>query len=65
MASFEEIGRTVDEELARLKRYVEREMKPGTRRQLVRALRSASLRLAKLARKVGGRRGAGAAGEAK
>ena len=65
MANFEEIGRTIDEELAGLKLYVEREMKPGTRRQLVRALRSASLRLAKLARKVEGRRAGSAAGDAK
>lgn len=49
MASFEEIGRSVDEELARLKRFFRDEVRPTTRRRLAEALRRASARLSSLA----------------
>jgi hypothetical protein len=49
MASFEEIGRSVDEELARLKRFFRDEVRPKTRRRLAKALRKASARLSTLA----------------
>lgn len=49
MASFEEIGRSVDEELAKLKRFFREEVRPTTRRRLAQALRRVSARLSRLA----------------
>ncbi len=49
MASFEEIGRSVDKELARLKRFFCEEVSPTTRHRLAEALRRASARLSRLA----------------
>ncbi len=49
MANFEEFGRTVDEEMKKLKEFFEREVKPGAKRGALEALRGASARLAELA----------------
>ena len=49
MRSLEDWGRVVDEELKRLQRKFEEEIKPTTQRGLARAMRAASDRLAKLA----------------
>ncbi len=47
--TFEEAGRKLDREIARLKAYLDKEVKPSTREDLARMLRGASRRLAKLA----------------
>ncbi len=47
---FEDAGRTLDRELAKLRKFLDREVKPTTRRDLARVLRKASDRLAKLAK---------------
>ncbi len=49
MANFEEFGRTVDEEMKKLKEFFETEVKPGAKRGAVDALRTASARLKELA----------------
>ncbi len=49
MANFEEFGRTVDEEMKKLKKFFETEVKPGAKRGTLDALRGASVRLAELA----------------
>ncbi|MBI3662192.1 MAG: hypothetical protein HY234_03965 [Acidobacteria bacterium] len=49
MASFEEFGRAVDREMAKLKQFFEAEVKPGAKRGAVDALRTAAARLAELA----------------
>ena len=49
MANFEEFGRTMDEEMKKLKAFFETEVKPGAKRGALDALRSASARLAELA----------------
>ncbi len=50
--NFEDAGRTLDRELEKLKKYLDREVKPATRRDTARLLRQASKRLAKLADKL-------------
>ncbi len=49
MANFEEFGRTVDEEMKKLKAFFKTEVKPGAKRSTLDALRAASARLAELA----------------
>ncbi len=50
MPSFEEFGRAVDEEMKKLRKFFETELKPGAKRGAVEALRTASQRLEELAR---------------
>lgn len=47
---FEEAGRTLDREVAKLVQYVEKNVKPKTREEAATLLRRASRELAKLAR---------------
>lgn len=47
--TFEEAGKKIDRELAKLKAYVDKEVKPSTREDLAQMLRGASRRLSKLA----------------
>ena len=42
MAKFEEIGQRLDKELARLRKYVEEEVAPGTEKRTARFLREVS-----------------------
>ncbi len=56
MTNFEEIGRVLDREVAKLAKYLDREVKPKTRQDLADLLRKASGRLEKLAAKVEKRR---------
>lgn len=49
MPSFEHVGRAIDEELRKLKRFLSEEVRPTTKRRLAEALRVASQRLGKLA----------------
>ncbi|HJY85331.1 MAG TPA: hypothetical protein VKE24_00705 [Candidatus Acidoferrales bacterium] len=46
MATFEQIGRKIDRELEKMRRYIGQELKPTTRRKAVEALRKASKGLA-------------------
>jgi hypothetical protein len=48
--TFEEAGKKLDREIGKLKSYLDKEVKPETRREMARVLRSASHRLSKLAR---------------
>ena len=52
MDKFEEIGRRLDEELTRLRRYVEDEVAPETERRTVQFLREVSEKLAEASRKL-------------
>ena len=52
MPNFEQVGRTIDQELEKLRRYIETEVKPTTQRRVVQALRRASRRLAEVAREL-------------
>ena len=47
---FEEAGRAVDREVAKLADYLDKKMKPATRQEMATLLRRASRHLAKLAR---------------
>ncbi len=47
---FEDAGRELDRELASLRKFLDREIKPATRRDMARLLRKAADRLAKLAK---------------
>lgn len=49
MPSFEHLGRAIDEELRKLKRFLSEEVRPTTKRRLADALRATSQRLEKLA----------------
>jgi hypothetical protein len=49
MANFEEFGKTVDEEMKKLKAFFETEVKPSAKRGTLEALRAASARLTELA----------------
>lgn len=55
MATFEKVGKRIDDEMRKLRRFYETEVRPTTKRRLGAALRSAATRLAKLAREVEGR----------
>jgi hypothetical protein len=56
MANFEQVGQKIDREIARLRKYLETEVKPVTKKRLAGALRSASARMAKMARELERRR---------
>jgi hypothetical protein len=49
MLDFEEIGRRVDREVAKLRHFLDTELKPNTKRGTVEALRVAAARLNELA----------------
>jgi len=49
MGAFEDAGQVIDQELAKLKRFLKNEVKPTTLRSAAEALRATSSRLAKLA----------------
>jgi tRNA(Phe) wybutosine-synthesizing methylase Tyw3 len=49
VANFEDIGKRIDQELERLRIFVDQELKPTTQKKTSAALRKASERLAKLA----------------
>lgn len=61
MDKFEEIGRRLDEEIARLRRYVEEEVAPETERRTAQFLREVSQKLAEAAAKLESRNAARAA----
>jgi hypothetical protein len=46
---FEDAGRAIDREVAKLVDYLDRKVKPATRQEMAELLRKASKRLAKLA----------------
>ncbi len=46
---FEDAGRALDQEVEKLKQFLERRVKPTTRRDMARLLRQASRSLARLA----------------
>ena len=46
---FEDAGRVIDREIARLVKYLDRKVKPAARRDMAEMLRKASSRLSKLA----------------
>jgi hypothetical protein len=50
--TFEEAGKKLDREIAKLKTYLDKEVKPETRQGMARMLRSASQRLSKLAKEL-------------
>lgn len=52
MDKFEEIGRRLDEELNRLRKYVEDEVAPETERRTAQFLREVSEKLAEASRKL-------------
>jgi len=52
MANFERIGRNLDKELERLRRYIKKEVKPSARRKAVLALQKASKSLAGAAKQL-------------
>jgi hypothetical protein len=52
MDKFEELGRRLDEELTRLRKYVEGEVAPETERRTAQFLREVSEKLAELSKKL-------------
>jgi hypothetical protein len=52
MDKFEELGRRLDDELARLRRYLEEEVAPETERRSAQFLREVSEKLAEASRKL-------------
>ncbi len=58
MDKFEEFGRRLDEELARLRRYVEEEVAPETERRTAQFLREVSEKLSEAASKLEARNAA-------
>jgi hypothetical protein len=46
---FQDAGRTIDREIAKLVKYMDQKLKPATRRETADFLRKASVRLKKLA----------------
>jgi len=52
MDKFEEIGQRLDQELARLRKYVEEEVAPGTEKRTARFLREVSELLTDAAKKL-------------
>jgi hypothetical protein len=58
MDKFEEIGRRLDEELTRLRRYVEEEVAPETERRTAQFLREVSEKLTQAASKLESRNAA-------
>jgi hypothetical protein len=55
MDKFEELGRRLDEELTRLRKYVEEEVAPETEKRTAQFLREVSEKLAEASRKLEGR----------
>ncbi len=47
--TFEEAGKKIDQEIGKLTAYLDKEVKPSTRKELAQMLRGASKRLSKLA----------------
>jgi hypothetical protein len=58
MDKFEEIGRRLDEEMTRLRRYVEEEVAPETERRTAQFLREVSQKLTEAAAKLESRNAA-------
>ena len=52
MDKFEEFGKRLDEELTRLRKYVEEEVAPATEKRTAQFLREASEKLSEAARKL-------------
>ena len=52
MDTFEDVGRVIDREVDKLRRFFEGEVKPTTERQLAAALKAASKTLGELAEKL-------------
>lgn len=52
MDKFEEIGKRLDEELTRLRKYVEEEVAPATEKRTAQVLREAAEKLSEAARKM-------------
>ena len=52
MANLEDIGRKLDRELEKLRRFFETELRPTTERKAIEVLRTASKRLGKLAEEI-------------
>ena len=52
MDKFEEIGKRLEEELARLRKFVDEEVAPATERRTAQVLREASDKLSEAARKL-------------
>ena len=52
MDKFEEIGKRLEEELTRLRKYVDEEVAPATERRTAQVLREASEKLSEVARKL-------------
>ena len=52
MDKFEEFARRIDEELARLRRYIDREVAPETEKRTAQFLREVSLKLTQTAAKL-------------
>jgi len=52
MDKFEEIGKRLDEELTRLRKYLEEEVAPTTEKRTAQVLREASEKLSEAARKL-------------
>ena len=50
--TFEEAGKVIDEELARLVEFVDKKVKPSTRLEMAQLLKKASEKLSKLAESV-------------
>jgi hypothetical protein len=52
MANFEQIGRKMDKELEKLRRYLEKDLKPAAKRKAAQTLRKASKQLADAAKEL-------------
>ena len=52
MDKFEELGRRLDEELTRLRKYMEEEVAPGTEKRTAQFLREVSEKLAEASKKL-------------
>ena len=52
MVNLEDVGRKLDRELKKLRRFFETELRPTTERKAVEVLRAASKRLGKLAEEI-------------
>jgi hypothetical protein len=65
MDKFEEIGQRLDKELARLRKYVEEEVAPGTEKRTARFLREVSELLTDAAKKLEARTAGRDTGSAK
>ncbi len=50
---FEEVGRAIDQEMAKLKEFLDEKVNPATRQEMASVLRKTAERLAKLADSLG------------